>query len=862
MKKHRIICLFITLSMLLAVIASCTAKPGEDESTEPDESSTETSVDTTDYALVKAQLEALYTGEVDRELEQINVALGKAYTSSIQPSADYPDSASGKLTDGSFAESFYGNTGKEPWVGYNTSSGGRLTIELELGQSFSGIADIGISFCNNLSYGIGLPTKVEFYISDGGEYSLIGTSLTPKVFDAKDLYIASLRLQGGVNASRIKIVCLGTRSSWLFIDEIFVYKYEGEKTMVNQPSKYYGEVNIPVINEPSYWSESDADYTKVQNLLAGLPQQIIAFAALDGNMATSQYNTPANVNTLTDGVYATNPRYSGSGWFRFTRGLARSIIFDLGNTSAVSGYSFGFLKDDQSAVRLPASVTVAASENGVDWQEIHQVTSITSQKENDIVRVSGSFKGSYRARYIKITFPITSHVYVDELEITGTKRADGAKAIVPDPVQEVTYPNKYAAPEDFNNIHDVLLSYICHPDAEKYPPITKEIYMPHVAYIVDGEIKDTLFDSFMFLPYVHFLYDYSNGASKKPLKKEDWQYYMDVQYTKDGNMDALEAAVAETKAALGKADYKVGVFLSLLYPVTTQTAFGEIGGKNLDFSKVQDRKTAIKWLIDEQIRVFEQKGYEHLYIEGLYWFTEEINYADEQLLDILKFTTDYVRSLGYITSWIPYYQASGYSEWASLGFDLVCYQPNFAFNFSIPDQRLFDAAEAAKLLGMCIELEIGGTSAAHIDRMKKYYAVGALTGYMTEAIHMYYQGGIPGSIYAAYNSEDKYINSLYEDTYKFIKGIFNPATPAAQGMSLDCAVSGSVSGSASVEADNMVKGYVITASPKYGSVQLNLDGSFTYTPIKGITAEDYFEISVDYGYGMSEPARINVSIKD
>ncbi|HAN21514.1 MAG: hypothetical protein A2Y15_00695 [Clostridiales bacterium GWF2_36_10] len=624
--------------------------------------------------------------------------------------------------------------------------------------------------------------------------------------------------------------------------------------MINQPTRYYGEVNIPK-TEPTYWSEKEDDYGKEQNLILGLPQQIIAYATVDGNMATPQYNTPVTGTELTDGKYATEATYTGKGWFRFTRGMARSIIYDLKHICAVSGYSVGFLKENSTAVGLPAAVTFSATENGVDWQEIHQATEIYSEKESDIVRISGKFSSIFRARFIKITFTIYSHVYIDEIEIYGIKKVGDAKSIVPDKEVIISYPNKYATPAEFNNTHDVLLSYICHP---KIKPITKEIYLPHVAYIENGQIKDTLFDSYMFLPYVAYLYE---GHQKKALKKEDWQYYMDVQYIEGGNMDALEAAVGETKATLGKPDYKVSVFLSILYPVVKQKEFGEVDGKMLDFSKFEDRKTAIKWLIDEQIRVFNQKGYKNIYIQGFYWFTEEIDYSDYSLLNLIKFTTEYVRSLGFITSWIPYFQASGYNEWAKLGFDLACYQPNFAFNYTIPDQRLFDAADAAKLLGMCIELEIGGSKAEDVDRLKKYYAVGALTGYMTDALHMYYQGGIPDAIYKTYNSEDKYINSLYKDTYKFIKGKFNPSTPAAVSKSYDCTVSGSVNDVITVICENVVKNFIITTAPKSGEVTIDKNGNFIYTPESGFTGEDSFEVSVDYGYDASVPAKFIVKIK-
>lgn len=105
---------------------------------------------------------------------------------------------------------------------------------------------------------------------------------------------------------------------------------------------------------------------------------------------------------------------------------------------------------------------------------------------------------------------------------------------------------------------------------------------------------------------------------------------------------------------------------------------------------------------------FYAKKYEHLQLSGFYWFTEEIDYEDSQLLEMIRVTTDYVRSKNLITTWIPYYLASGYNDWRRLGFDMACYQPNYAFSQGIPEQRLYDAADTAKLLGMCIELEIGG----------------------------------------------------------------------------------------------------------------------------------------------------------
>ena len=122
-----------------------------------------------------------------------------------------------------------------------------------------------------------------------------------------------------------------------------------------------------------------------------------------------------------------------------------------------------------------------------------------------------------------------------------------------------------------------------------------------------------------------------------------------------------------------------------------------------DFTVLEDRIAALKWLVDEQERRFCEKKYKNLQLSGYYWFTEEIDYEDSQLLEMIRFTTDYIRSKKMITTWIPYYLASGYNDWRRLGFDMACYQPNYAFRQDIPEERLYDAADTAKLLGMCIE---------------------------------------------------------------------------------------------------------------------------------------------------------------
>jgi hypothetical protein len=516
MKKTRIVCLFLAAVLLSPLLVSC--KGGQETETSEDISTAE-SVDTTDYTAVKASIDSLYTGEVNRKLALNNLSKGKSYKCSSPAHDSYPDKAN-YLTDGVFASSYYGSdSDKQYYAGFNNI--GRLDIVLDLGAEYTNIAELGVSMCINKSYGISVVGTVEFYVSGTDDnYTLVGSLKASKALPDAGLYDFTLNLQGTIKATKIKFVLKSPLSSWIFLDEIYAYSYEGEtegdSNMIDESNSYYGKVKIPEITEPTYWGESEPDYNKTINLLAGLPQQIQADDTIDGVHATTQYNSTVDNPALTDGAYSTKATYDASQWFRFTRGLSRSVIYDLKNTSAISGYSFGFLKEDSSGVKLPVYVLVSASENGKDWMDIERITKITSDKASDIVRVSGNFKATYRARFVKITFPVATHIYADEFEIMGTKKVGNAKALVPNTSEEQKYPNKYASPAEYGNTHDVMLSYVA-PDINK---ITKEQYMPYVAYLENGTIKDTLFDSFLFLPYVKFLYD---SSKKKPLTKAEWQ---------------------------------------------------------------------------------------------------------------------------------------------------------------------------------------------------------------------------------------------------------------------------------------------------------------------------------------------------
>ena len=145
---------------------------------------------------------------------------------------------------------------------------------------------------------------------------------------------------------------------------------------------------------------------------------------------------------------------------------------------------------------------------------------------------------------------------------------------------------------------------------------------------------------------------------------------MDNVFAENGNINALSKAVGQVSSALGR-EVRASVFFSILYTWPSHTAFGDVDGDGVieDFSKAEDRKKAIKWIVDEQVRRFEEGGYGNLDLRGFYWYEEQITYADPCETELIRYAGEYVRSLGYKLLWIPWNYAPGYAEWKNLGLD-------------------------------------------------------------------------------------------------------------------------------------------------------------------------------------------------
>ncbi|MBO4860445.1 MAG: DUF4855 domain-containing protein [Clostridia bacterium] len=529
------------------------------------------------------------------------------------------------------------------------------------------------------------------------------------------------------------------------------------------------KVPNPPVNPAPVWKEI--------NLISGQPiYGILPHGFMEQQFCTEYFNSRENYNILTDGRFAETPDYLDPAYMHFTRGVGRTVVFRLPYLAAVSRAKIYMLRQDDVAVRLPRRVDVLVSADGEAWQCVCRLRGIACTENAEKHMEEAVFDGVYKAYYVAFRIESVGHVWLDQIEVFGTEYFPAGTK---DPVAEdtaagaeINLVNKYPDYSDFLGVHNVLLSYnCCVPEkvGANHAGLTdEEQYLPYVAYIKDGKIADTLFDAYLFLPYSNYTY------SKLYKCAEGWRYYIDNVFAEGYNLDALDKTAARVGEALGMPDYKVTVFFSVLHTNVGYgehpESFGDLDGDGVeeDMKTFEDRRKAIKWCIDEQIARYKAASPRHCELKAFYWFEEAINYSDKYETDLLSFARDYLHSLGLKLFWIPYFQACGFQDWKENGFDIACMQPNYAFNKAVPTERLYENAAVTKQLGMCVEMEIGGFDAYHVEKFRNYMDCGAETGYM-DSVKMYYQGGMPGEFYRAYKCEDPGLHALYDELYLYCK---------------------------------------------------------------------------------------------
>lgn len=138
----------------------------------------------------------------------------------------------------------------------------------------------------------------------------------------------------------------------------------------------------------------------------------------------------------------------------------------------------------------------------------------------------------------------------------------------------------------------------------------KERLAPYVTYVDKEGTEHWLFDGFIFLEFQDTnrpdaeLYAFETGHLRdtgESAGKAQWQELIDYYFTDGNGVEALEEAVKEAAARLGKAPQKHKVIMVLPDPVihrhyidttSSTTYWGALDGQQLDFSRNEDRIAA------------------------------------------------------------------------------------------------------------------------------------------------------------------------------------------------------------------------------------------------------------------------------
>lgn len=487
---------------------------------------------------------------------------------------------------------------------------------------------------------------------------------------------------------------------------------------------------------------------------------------------------------LTNGLAGSTTNYADGQWQGYYRGVLRSVVIDMGRVNTVEQIQEDFISCPDSSVNFPRKVIYSLSLDGKNWGEVGKVFRPAVVKgTTHIYAISGL---DYRARYVKMTFLVDEWVFADQFQVFGRKEVR-AGSIAPRITPPVTYPNAYCPPgsPSVAGVRNMVLIYDAYYPPDSAEENTVDELVPYVGYENrDGKITDLMFDGFLFLPYAGRITGPS-GASyyddpAHPMVISDWEYLLDKTFDPVYNLGALNVAVGKVKRTLHKLNYKAKVEIAIPYPTNSATDFGEVNGHPVYMNSIASQDTVVKWYIDRAMKMWREKKYANLKLIGFYWYQENtiFNFTRDTA-SVTWFAGNYIRSLGKVFNWIPYYQASGFAEYRSLGFDAAVMQPNYMFR-NFPKQELGDAADADKKLGLGFELEVDHRALVDDAYRAKYFQYldyGVTKGYMTGAVHMYYQDGFGGgALYRSCISRDPVVRDIYDQTYKFIKGKYKYGT--------------------------------------------------------------------------------------
>ena len=319
-----------------------------------------------------------------------------------------------------------------------------------------------------------------------------------------------------------------------------------------------------------------------------------------------------------------------------------------------------------------------------------------------------------------------------------------------------------------NEIQDLVLMY---QGGIQRSECTVDFIYPYVVHTNRLKQKDWFFDGFLFLEFndgqgYHF--EFSWDPNGKLANKDRWEWLAGRHFGNKTGVSALEEAIKKATEELGPAPFKHKVVIGLPEPVWNIKNWGELDDKKLDFSNREDRIKACKWYIDLVIKKFKESNFKHIELAGIYWLNEQLLNTQHITVEI----GDYIREKGMQFYWIPYYTATGFSEWYEYGFDMAYLQPTHFFNKKVEDDRVDSACKLALTHNMGVEVEFDSnalfsSSDNKSSRLRTYMESLDRNAAFQNASLAYYEGG--DAIYRFSKSTQEEDQILMDELHSFIK---------------------------------------------------------------------------------------------
>lgn len=804
---------------------------------------------------------AVSTGKaVDNAVTQ-NVALGQKYefinavadprakqaydiSKGVHPNTVMP-AFDTMLTDGAHTGRLFG---ENIWNAVKAEGTPQLLVTLEEKRS-----DLFAFRLHMLGEGheVEFPDYIDVYASDNKtDFTYLGRMYAPA---GGSNFAYTLILPEYIHASYIRFdMSSGKTNYWM--EEVEIYSGLAEPL----PDEYYPPVTYPAVTEELTWSPSEADYSVRKNLLLGRQQQVaVSYYTSPITNAGTQKQTEWNATMLTDGQVAPDMYCYSSGWFFHKGGGAIEFFFDLEKLSSVDSVVVSFLEQLDWGISHPRHISVLLSEDATTWYTVRddELTGDSSTTPKRI-RYEMELGDTYAARFVRVRVE-SAVMFIDEIEAYGTKRVSAdAKRLADSGIT----PGIYYTNEDDKKYcntnttpvkaQDIILVY-----GEKGDENT---LLPMVAHLdSDGNITDTFMDGFLYCPTGTLP---SGNPAHRGTRKIDWDFLYNNTFNGVNGFNRLEEVVQQVKTQLNKPDYKVQVYITILYPLYTVTDFGDVDGDGVTESleTAEGRRKVLDWYINQCITEFNKRGYKNLELGGFYWINEAVTW-DEDDTELIKEISSAVHDADSYLLWIPYYNAYRSFLGYELGFDLVCMQPNYAFSLDKPLYRFEATARRMKNMHMCIEIENSYqslTDPLYARNYMLYLYYGAVTGYMKDTVHIYYDD-LDNFTTMAY-SDDALCRMQYDATYDFVKGTLDITPEKRDDITLDAKADAVFRGSISVGSEPAM--YTLASSPQHGYVSLSEDGSVAYYPQKGYTGTDSFTYTYNNYLGESEACTVNINI--